>query len=132
MATPDLLAGTDGTPFFHGVRDVFCETWHTDRVVLMDDAAHAIHPISGMRASFALQDARILAQELATARPVDVSSALERYESRRRSDVTSVKRNAQFEAAVTLLEFDLLRAVRDSLVRETPVFEWFFARQETR
>jgi 2-polyprenyl-6-methoxyphenol hydroxylase-like FAD-dependent oxidoreductase len=125
---PDLLAGTDETPFFDRVRDVSCETWHTTRVAIVGDA---VHPISGMGASLALQDARILAQELATARPGEVSGALERYEGRRRDDVASVKRNARFEAAVTFLESEPLRAVRDSVVSATPMFEWFLKRQAT-
>jgi 2-polyprenyl-6-methoxyphenol hydroxylase-like FAD-dependent oxidoreductase len=58
---PALLDGTDDQPFFDRVRDVSCERWHTDRVVLLGDAAHAVHPISGMGASLALQDARVLA-----------------------------------------------------------------------
>lgn len=58
---PELLDGTDDDPFFDRVRAVTCETWHTDRIVLIGDAAHAVHPISGMGASLALQDARVLA-----------------------------------------------------------------------
>jgi 2-polyprenyl-6-methoxyphenol hydroxylase-like FAD-dependent oxidoreductase len=56
---PSLLDGTDDTSLFDCVRDVTCENWHTDRVVLTSDAAHAVHPISGMGASLALQDARV-------------------------------------------------------------------------
>ncbi|WP_241991853.1 NAD(P)/FAD-dependent oxidoreductase, partial [Halorubrum sp. SS7] len=59
---------TDDEPFFDRIRDVTCEHWHTDRIALIGDAAHAVHPISGMGASLALQDARVLAQELATSR----------------------------------------------------------------
>lgn len=126
---PELLSGTDETPFFDRVREVSCKNWHTDRVVLVGDAAHAVHPISGMGASLALGDARVLAQELATARPGDVSSALERYERRRRDDVRSVKRAARFEAAVTFLESDRLRRLRDTVVERTPVFDLFLSRQ---
>jgi len=39
---PALLDGTDDDPFFDRIRDVTCESWHTDRVVLIGDAAHAV------------------------------------------------------------------------------------------
>jgi 2-polyprenyl-6-methoxyphenol hydroxylase-like FAD-dependent oxidoreductase len=128
---PALLDGTDEDPFFDRVRDVVCERWHTDRVVLIGDAAHAVHPISGMGASLALQDARVLAQELATGLPDDVPGALDRFESRRRGDAARVRREARIEAAVTFLESGYLRRLRDLAVRYTPLFEWFVRRQAT-
>jgi 2-polyprenyl-6-methoxyphenol hydroxylase-like FAD-dependent oxidoreductase len=126
---PALLEGTDDDPFFDRVREVSCERWHTDRVVLVGDAAHAIHPISGMGASLALRDARALAGELATARPGRVGPALARYETRRRDEVTRVKRQAAFEAAVTFLESAPLRRLRNGIVRHTPLLELFVKRE---
>ncbi|WP_242492830.1 FAD-dependent oxidoreductase [Halogeometricum borinquense] len=126
---PSLLDATDDDPFFDRIRDVACERWHGDRVVLIGDAAHAVHPISGMGASLALQDARVLAQELSTARPGNLSSAFDRFERRRRDDVRRVKREARFEAAATFLESPTLRSVRNAVVRHTPLFETFVKRR---
>lgn len=124
---PELLEGATDDPFFDRVRDVTCDRWHTDRVVLLGDAAHAVHPISGMGASLALQDARVLAQELLTAD--DHSRALARFEHRRRPDAKRVRRAARLEAAVTFLESPTLRRVRNELTRRTPLFEWFLERE---
>ena len=130
---PTRLNGTDVTPFFDRVRTVSCDTWHTDRVVLIGDAAHAVHPISGMGASLALQDARVLAQELltteASANASATRRALGRYADRRRPEARRVRRAARFEAALTFVESPTLRRLRDGLVRRTPLFEWFLGRE---
>lgn len=124
---PTLLDETDEEPFFDRVRDVTCGNWHTDRFVLIGDAAHAVHPISGMGASLALQDARVLAQELA-----DGSSyrrAFERFTQRRRPDARRVRRAAKVEAAFTFLESPALRRLRNGLTSRTPLFDWFLRRE---
>mgnify|MGYP000135607136 CR=1 FL=1 len=122
---PELLDGTADEPFFDRVRAVDCDTWHTDRVALIGDAAHAVHPISGMGASLALQDARVLAQELATGNPEDRSEALRRFERRRRDAAARIRREARFESAVMFLESKPLRRLRDAAVKHTPLFDWF-------
>lgn len=126
---PALLDGTDDEPFFDRVRDVTCEHWHTDRIALIGDAAHAVHPISGMGASLALQDARVLAQELATSRSDRLSDTFANFESRRRAAATRVQRMARVEAAITFLESDSLRRLRNSVVKHTPLFDMFIKRQ---
>jgi 2-polyprenyl-6-methoxyphenol hydroxylase-like FAD-dependent oxidoreductase len=128
---PALLDSTDDEPFFDRVREVSCASWHTDRVVLIGDAAHAVHPISGMGASLALQDARVLAQELATAASGGVSDALAQFEARRRPNANRVQRQARIEAAVTFLESSSLRMLRNAVTKHTPLFEWLVRRQAT-
>ncbi len=126
---PALLDGTDDQPFFDRVRDVSCERWHTDRVVLLGDAAHAVHPISGMGASLALQDARVLAQELLTTDQSSYRSVFSRFEQRRRPDAKRVRRTARIKAAFTFLESPVLRRVRNELTKRTPLFERFLKRE---
>lgn len=129
---PALLDGTDDDPFFDRVREVSCESWHTDRVVLLGDAAHAVHPISGMGASLALQDARVLAQELLTGSGSSYRRAFERFEQRRRPDAKRVRRAARLEAAFAFLKSPALRRLRNELTRRTPLFEWLLEREARR
>lgn len=68
-------------------------TWHTRRVVLMGDAAHAVAPPTGQGASLALEDAVVLAAALDEATmPV---KAFARFESLRRPRMSTAMRIAQ-------------------------------------
>jgi hypothetical protein len=75
----------------------------------------------------ALQDVRVLA----IAGSSQLGTALETYESRRRPAARRVRREARFEACVTMLRSPRLRWIRNRLVEYTPAFEWFISRQIT-
>lgn len=119
----------DEEPFFDRIREVRCGSWHTDRVAVIGDAAHAVHPIAGMGASLALRDALVLGDLLADASGADshdgVPEALDRYEERRRGPVRRVQRQARWEAAVTFLRSPVLRRLRNAVVSHTPLVELF-------
>ena len=62
------------------------DRWHTDRVVLMGDAAHAMVPHQGQGANQTIEDAIVLADELAEVQGMDdLAPALRHYTERRRS-----------------------------------------------
>ncbi|MFC7278108.1 FAD-dependent oxidoreductase [Paractinoplanes rhizophilus] len=63
--------------------------WHSDRVVLAGDAAHAVAPSSGQGASMAIEDAVVLGRCLADC-PGDLPGALAAYEQARRARVEKV------------------------------------------
>jgi len=128
---PDLVNGLDPDAdlFFHRNRRVSADRWVTNRVCLIGDAAHAIHPISGMGASLALEDAAVLAQEIATTTEEGLPTSLERYVARRRNPVRRAQREARIEAAITFTESDMLVRLRGLLVEKTPLFEWFVRNQ---
>ena len=113
--------------FFDRIREVSAERWHRGRVAIAGDAAHAVHPISGMGAALALEDAYVLADELAAAE--SISGAFTDFEARRRKRVAAVKRTARFEEATAFAESPLATGLRDALIRRTPIFEWFLRRQ---
>ena len=64
------------------------ERWHTDRVVLMGDAAHAMVPHQGQGAGQTIEDAIALADCLAG----DPASALQRFAERRRKRTAAVQK----------------------------------------
>jgi salicylate hydroxylase len=65
------------------------ERWHTDRVVLMGDAAHAMVPHQGQGANQTIEDAIALADCLADA--PDLGSALRHYAERRQKRAARVQ-----------------------------------------
>jgi salicylate hydroxylase len=86
-ALQDLLAVMDGA-LITGIyfRDPL-ETWGSDRVVLLGDAAHPAPPSAGQGAGMALEDAVMLAACLERA-GTDVPAALREYELRRKARTT--------------------------------------------
>jgi 2-polyprenyl-6-methoxyphenol hydroxylase-like FAD-dependent oxidoreductase len=67
---------------------VALERWHSGRVVLIGDAAHASSPMMGQGGCMAMEDACLLAEALRTASTV--AEAIEAYVTRRRPRVAWV------------------------------------------
>jgi 2-polyprenyl-6-methoxyphenol hydroxylase-like FAD-dependent oxidoreductase len=65
------------------------EKWHTGRVVLVGDAAHASSPMMGQGGCMAMEDACVLAEELCAAATVE--GAFASYVDRRRARVEWVQ-----------------------------------------
>jgi 2-polyprenyl-6-methoxyphenol hydroxylase-like FAD-dependent oxidoreductase len=63
-------------------------TWHTNRVVLVGDAAHAVSPNAGQGASMALEDALYLARLLRDS--ADYPTVFERFERERKPRVERI------------------------------------------
>jgi salicylate hydroxylase len=87
------------------------ERWHTDRVVLMGDAAHAMVPHQGQGAGQTLEDAIALADCLAD----DPASALRRYTQRRRKRTSAVQRLSRRTADLLHLPDGPDQEARDAL-----------------
>jgi salicylate hydroxylase len=69
------------------------DRWHTDRTVLMGDAAHTMVPHQGQGANQTIEDAIALADCLAQVGTTDtLPAALDRYADRRRSRTAAVQR----------------------------------------
>jgi 2-polyprenyl-6-methoxyphenol hydroxylase-like FAD-dependent oxidoreductase len=74
------------------------EKWHSGRVVLVGDAAHASSPMMGQGGCMAMEDACTLADELRAAATVE--SALASYASRRKPRVNWVQQQSMALAEI--------------------------------
>ncbi|MBL7255994.1 FAD-dependent monooxygenase [Actinoplanes sp. LDG1-01] len=80
---PELIAAANADPelYFDSCSQVHMPTWHTGRVVLVGDAAHAASGLSGRGTTLALLGTWFLAEEL---REDDLAAGFARYEERQR------------------------------------------------
>ena len=87
------LQSTDGV-VCTDIEEVHQPTWARERVALLGDAAHALTPNMGQGAGMAMEDAAVLAEELARASrgETDVPRALASYVARRRRRVDAIVR----------------------------------------
>ncbi|MGE0432008.1 MAG: FAD-dependent monooxygenase [Planctomycetota bacterium] len=70
--------------------------WYRGRVVLLGDAAHAMTPNMGQGAAMSIEDAWVLAEELAAKGAAEVPAALRSYSDRRRDRVKWVQDTSRF------------------------------------
>ncbi len=70
-------------------------SWGRGPVTLLGDAAHPMLPFLAQGAAMAIEDAAVLARELARAPPGDRCAALRRYEAARRRRTARVQRAAR-------------------------------------
>jgi salicylate hydroxylase len=91
------------------------ERWHTKRVVLMGDAAHAMVPHQGQGANQTIEDAIALADCLAA--DDDLASALRHYEESRRKRTARVQRWSRRTANLMHLSDGPEITPRDDLFR---------------
>ncbi len=87
----NVLDATAGAQVHYGkLMRLRLDSYHRGRVVLVGDAAHASPPSMAQGAGLAVEDALVLAEELATT--YNVENALHRYEARRKSRIDWVHR----------------------------------------
>jgi 2-polyprenyl-6-methoxyphenol hydroxylase-like FAD-dependent oxidoreductase len=91
--------------------------WSQGRVVLLGDAAHAMTPNLGQGGAQAIEDAWVLAAQLAA--HADPAEAIAAYERLRRERVTSIVRQAADIGRVAHLRNPWLQWIRNALLRMT-------------
>ena len=117
---PELIAATDAGRMIR--TDMYdlpaLPAWHRGRAVLLGDAAHATTPNLGQGGAQAIEDAYVLAEQLAThPRPEDAFAAYQRIREPKARLV--VDRSRQFGRIVHLRN-PLARGLRNALLRLTP------------
>jgi 2-octaprenyl-6-methoxyphenol hydroxylase len=107
-----------------------------DRVALIGDAAHIIHPIAGQGLNMGLRDAAALAEVIADAARLGLdpggADVLERYQRWRRFDTMSMGVATDGLNRLFSNESDALRIVRDvglGLVERMPALKRVFIRE---
>ena len=88
-------------------------SWHTGRMVLVGDAAHAASPSSGQGASMAIEDAVTLGSGLLDVGAEGIAPALARYESERHSRAEAVVEWGRRGARLLLSVFAVDRLLAD-------------------
>jgi 2-polyprenyl-6-methoxyphenol hydroxylase-like FAD-dependent oxidoreductase len=106
VRSPDEIICTE-------VEEIRLDPWVRGRAVLLGDAAHAMTPNIGQGAGMAMEDAAVLAEELASAQrgAQPLEQALENYARLRKPRVASVMR--------------ISREVGDEGQRSNPIACWF-------
>lgn len=91
--------------------------WHSGRVALLGDAAHAMVPFAAQGAGMAIEDAAVLAQCLGeTNSDSEIPAALARYATLREPRVTRVQRTARQQGQIYHLRGPMAFA-RDTAMR---------------
>ena len=85
--------GGDGEIHCSPIEWLPAPAWHSGRVVLIGDAAHAMSPMMGQGGCMAIEDALVLAEELRSAG--DIPAAIAAYEKRRRPRVDWVREQSR-------------------------------------
>lgn len=113
--------------------------WHKGRVTILGDAAHPTLPFMAQGANMALEDAWVLAEELARAPGIEI--ALDAYQNRRRPRVERVVAAANGNAWKYHLRSGPVRAAAHMALRlggmAAPVrmvrqFDWIYRHDVTR
>lgn len=117
---PGILAALErDDQLIHGdLEEVRLASWVSGRVALLGDAAHAMTPNMGQGAAMAIEDAYVLAEELAKAQPL--TNALDAYASRRMPRVEVLQRQSWNVGRLGQLESGVARGIRNTLFRLIP------------
>jgi 2-polyprenyl-6-methoxyphenol hydroxylase-like FAD-dependent oxidoreductase len=117
---PELIAATDAERVIR--TDMYdlpaLPAWHRGRVVLLGDAAHATTPNLGQGGAQAIEDAYVLAEQLAAhPRPQDAFAAYRRIREPKARMVVDTSRRL---GRLVHLTNPLARALRNAAMRLTP------------
>ncbi len=125
-----------GQRFSYPLGLTLANSFVADRVALVGDAAHGVHPIAGQGLNAGLRDVAALAQVLAEARArgedIGSTQALARYQQWRRFDTAALALATDTFNRLFSNDNPLLRAARDvgmGLINKAPALRRSFIRE---
>lgn len=125
---PDIVESVDSGDVWHDDNyRVTTDRWADSRVALLGDAAHALHPAASIGATLAMEDAYVLADELAT-RHDALEVRLADYVGRRRSRVRKFQQNARLSPQFSFAESAFVGTIHDALAVRAHLLEKIFFR----
>lgn len=98
------------------LEDIRIPQWHTERVVLLGDAAAAFLPTAGIGASMAMESAAVLNDELSRVNTQHIPDALNLYVQRRRKRVDAIQQQSRLLAKVMGIRNPLLAKLRNAII----------------
>lgn len=104
-------------PFLWRMEDRRSAAWHSERVVLLGDAAAGFLPTAGVGASMAMDSAAALADELSRAEAGRIGYALALYEKRQRKRVEAAQKNSRDLARFMFVDSRAACLLRDQAMR---------------
>jgi 2-polyprenyl-6-methoxyphenol hydroxylase-like FAD-dependent oxidoreductase len=110
----------EGHQYYDHLRHVDMGEWYKKRIVLLGDARHGMSPITGMGASMALEDAYVLADELAKVEKADIDIALTNYSNRRAKRVKEVISLSRFAEQFYFIKNTFEKWWRNLFLRVVP------------
>lgn len=116
---PEILRdlGDPRDIYYDEYSDIRMKRWSRGRVVLVGDSAHAVLPSAGTGASMAMESAAVLAEELCRTDSRHLASALELYESRRRTRVEKVQNRSRLMGKFMYTKSETLSSLRNCAMK---------------
>ncbi|MEI4485239.1 UbiH/UbiF/VisC/COQ6 family ubiquinone biosynthesis hydroxylase [Frigidibacter sp. MR17.14] len=125
-----------GPRFNYPLGLTLADSYVADRLALVGDAAHGVHPIAGQGLNLGLRDVAALAETLADAHrrgeDIGAGNVLDRYQGWRRFDATTLALGMDGVNRLFATDNPLVRATRDlgmGLVQSIPALRRTFMRQ---
>lgn len=106
--------------YFWKMEDQRSTRWHTDRIVLLGDAATGFLPTAGIGASIAMESAGILAALIASSGIASCANALSTFEARQKHRAELAQRGSRKLARVMFVNSPILAFLRDLALRIYP------------
>ncbi len=106
----------EGHQFYDHLRHVNSGRWYKRRVVLLGDSRHGLSPVAGLSGSMAMEDAFVLADELAKVDTLNIETALQNYSQRREKRVEKVIKLSNLMEKFSLIKNPIQKFIRDIIL----------------